>query len=110
LVKEVGSGVNESRPNLVSLLSDQLMTQLVVEQKDRLSRFCFRFIETHLELQRRTMEVVNPADNHKTDLLHDLARIVYAICGGQNSAATCQSEKPRMDKRESRRAAHHQKA
>ena len=80
LVKEVGSGVNDSRPKLLSLLKDPMITRLVVEQKDRLTRFGFRYIETPLEVQGRTIEVVKPAENHKEDLLHDLASIVYSIC------------------------------
>src|SRR2546429_5071270 len=44
LVKEVGSGVNDSRPKLLSLLRDPMITRLVVEQKDRLTRFGFRYI------------------------------------------------------------------
>jgi putative resolvase len=80
LVKEVGSGVNDSRPKLLSLLRDPLITRLVVEHKDRLTRFGFRYIETLLEIQGRMIEVVNPAENNKEDLLHDLASIVYSIC------------------------------
>jgi len=73
LVKEGGSGVNDSRPQLLSLLRDPLITRLVVEHQDRLTRFGFRFIETLLEVQGRTIEVVNPADNNREDLLHDKA-------------------------------------
>ena len=80
LVKEVGSGVNDSRPKLLSLLRDPMITRLVVEQKDRLTRFGFRYIEPLLEIQGRTIEVVNPAENNKEDLLHDLASVVYSIC------------------------------
>jgi len=80
LVKEIGSGVNDSRPKLLSLLKDPLITRLVVEHTDRLTRFGFRYIETLLEIQGRTIEVVNPAENNKEDLLHDLASIVYSIC------------------------------
>jgi len=80
LVKEVGSGVNDSRPKLLSLLRDPMITRLVVEHKDRLTRFGFRYIETLLEIQGRTIEVVNPAENNREDLLHDLASIVYSIC------------------------------
>lgn len=80
LVKEVGSGVNDSRPKLVSLLRDPMITRLVVEHKDRLTRFGFRYIETLLEIQGRTIEVVNPAENNREDLLHDLASSVYSIC------------------------------
>ena len=46
LVKELGSGVTDSRPKLLSLLRDPLITRVVVEQKDRLTRFGFRSIET----------------------------------------------------------------
>lgn len=80
LVKEVGSGVNDSRPKLLSLLRDPLITRVVVEHKDRLTRFGFRSIETLLAIQGRTIEVVNPAERNKEDLLHDLASMVYAIC------------------------------
>jgi predicted site-specific integrase-resolvase len=89
LVKEVGSGVNDSRPQLLSLLRDPLITRVVVEQKDRLTRVGFRYIETLLEIQGRTSEVVNPAENNREDLLHDLASIVYSICArlyGQRGA------------------------
>jgi putative resolvase len=45
IVKEIASGVNDSRPKLLALL------------KDRLTRFGFRYLETLLELQGRTIEV-----------------------------------------------------
>ncbi len=85
LVKEVGSGVNDSRPKLLSLLRDPMITRLVVEQKDRLTRFGFRYIETLLEIQGRTIEVVNPAENNKEDLLHDLASIITHFFDRRNS-------------------------
>jgi predicted site-specific integrase-resolvase len=53
---------------------------MVVEQKDRLTRFGFRYIETLLEIQGRTIEVAGPAENKKEDLFHDVASIVYRIC------------------------------
>ncbi len=85
LVKEIGSGVNDSRPKLLSLLRDPLITRVVVEHKDRLTRFGFRYIETLLEIQGRTIEVVNPGENNKEDLLHDLASIVMHFFGRRNS-------------------------
>lgn len=80
VVKEIASGVNDSRPKLLSLLRDASITLLVVEHKDRLTRFGFRYIETLLQLQGRKIEVVNVAENDKEDLLHDLASIVYSMC------------------------------
>ena len=47
-------------------------TVIVVEHKDRLTRFGFRYIETLLGQQGRRVEVVNLADNGREDLLDDL--------------------------------------
>lgn len=80
LVKEIGSGVNDSRPKLLSLLQDSSITMIVVEHKDRLTRFGFNYIESLLALQGRRIEVVNLADNGKEDLVHDLTSIVYSFC------------------------------
>jgi putative resolvase len=46
IVKEIASGVNENRPKWLALLKDQQSTRIVVEHKDRLTRFGFRFLET----------------------------------------------------------------
>ena len=45
VVKEIGSGVNDARPKLLHLLEDVSTTVIVVEHKDRLSRFGVRYIE-----------------------------------------------------------------
>lgn len=79
VVKEIASGVNDSRPKLLALLKDQQTTRIVVEHKDRLTRFGFRYLETLLELQGRTIEVVNLAENDKEDLIADLVAIVYSF-------------------------------
>ena len=80
VVKEIGSGVNDSRPKLLAILQDQRATRIVVEHKDRLTRFGFRYLETLLEVQGRTIEVVNTAENSTEDLLSDLASIMYSFC------------------------------
>jgi predicted site-specific integrase-resolvase len=59
IVKEVGSGVNDSRPQLLKLISDPTITRIVVEHKDRLTRFGFNYIEQLFKLQGRQIEVVN---------------------------------------------------
>jgi putative resolvase len=79
VVKEVGSGVNDSRPKFLNLLADPTITHIIVEHKDRATRFGFRSIETLLAQQGRTIEVVNQAENGKEDLLTDLVAIVYAF-------------------------------
>jgi len=80
LVKEIGSGVNESRPKLLALLEDQSISLIVVEHKDRLTRFGFRYIEMLLHGQGRALEVVNLAENGTEDLLADLSSIISSFC------------------------------
>jgi putative resolvase len=76
VVKEIGPGVNDSRPKLLTLLEDQSLTLIVVEHKDRLTRFGFRYLETLLRGQGRALEVVNLAENGTEDLLADLTAII----------------------------------
>ncbi|MEM6285062.1 MAG: IS607 family transposase, partial [Chloroflexota bacterium] len=80
VVKEVGSGVNDNRRQFIKLLADDSITHIVVEHKDRATRFGFRYIETLLEQSGRHIEVVNLAENGKEDLLEDLVAIIYSFC------------------------------
>jgi putative resolvase len=79
VVKEIGSGVNDNRAKFLALLEDQRITRIVVEHKDRATRFGFRYVEVLLRGQGRTLEVVNLADNDREDLLHDLVSVIYSF-------------------------------
>ena len=79
VVKEIGSGVNDSRPKFLKLLADSSITMIIVERKDRATRFGFRYLETLLEQQGRYLEVVNLADHGKEDLVTDLVAIIYSF-------------------------------
>ena len=80
VVKEIGSGVNDSRPKLLKLLTDPAMTIIVVEHKDRLTRFGFNSIDQLLAMQGRRVEVINQAENGKEDLMQDFVSIVTSFC------------------------------
>lgn len=80
VVKEVGSGVNDNRKKFLALLADDSVTRIVVEHKDRVTRFGFRYIETLLEQQGRAIEVVNLAEDEREGLLDDLVAVVYSFC------------------------------
>ena len=75
VVKEIGSGINDNRPQFLKLLRDPTITIIVVEHKDRATRFGFNYLETLLAQQDRRIEVVNTsttlstglADNDKED-------------------------------------------
>lgn len=79
VVKEIASGVNDARPKFLALLRDPTITTIVVEHKDRATRFGFRYLETLLELSGRGFEVVNLAENNREDLLVDLTSILYSF-------------------------------
>jgi len=80
VVKEIASGVNDSRPKLLSLLKDPSITRVVVEHRDRLTRFGFHYIDALFTVQGRTIEVVNPAQDDTEELLADLTSIIYRFC------------------------------
>lgn len=80
VVKEIGSGVNDNRPKFLALLADPSIGRIVIEHKDRGTRFGFRYIETLLKTYGREIEVVNQAENSTEDWLADFTSIVYSFC------------------------------
>ncbi len=80
VVKEIGSGINDTRPKLLKLLTDPSVGLIVVEHKDRLMRFGFNYIEQLLAMQGRKIEVINLAENGKEDLVQDFVSIVTFFC------------------------------
>ena len=79
-VMEVGSGLNDKRPKLESLLLDESVKKIVVEHSDRFSRFGMNYIEKLMKLQGREIEVVNMQDNDRNDLMQDFVSIITSFC------------------------------
>ena len=79
-IKEIGSGLNDSRPKLLELLSNKDIDIILVEHKDRLTRFGFKYIETLLETQGRKIEVINNLDDDKDDLIQDFVSVITSFC------------------------------
>ena len=78
VVKEVGSGVS-NRTKLAELLKDKGYRVLLVEHKDRLTRFGFNYIKLLLAEMGKEIEVVNETKDDKEDLLQDLIAIIYSF-------------------------------
>jgi len=85
VVKEIGSGVNDTRPKLMKLLTDPLVTRIVVEHKDRMTGFGFNYIEQLLKLQDRSIEVINLAENGKEDLVSIVTSFCARLYGQRRS-------------------------
>ncbi|HEY7094993.1 MAG TPA: IS607 family transposase [Ktedonobacterales bacterium] len=62
-VTEIASGLNEERPKLKKLLTDARVGVLVVERRDRLTRFGYSYIATLLEHEGRRVEAIFPTDD-----------------------------------------------
>jgi predicted site-specific integrase-resolvase len=97
VVKEIASGANDSRPMLLSLLKDTSVTLMVVEHRDRLTRYGFHSLETFFETQGRKIEVVNMAENDKEDLIADLVHgtALWATAGQTQNGTHCAGIKGR---------------
>jgi len=76
VVSEFGSGVNDNRLKLHKLLEGRNFDVLVVEHKDRLTRFGFRWFESLCPFK---IEVINIAENDVHDLMEDLVAILTSF-------------------------------
>ena len=79
-VTEIGSGLNDKRPKLEKLLTDESVKMIVVEHSDRLARFGLNYIKKLLELQGRKIEVINEQSNDRDDLMQDFVSIITSFC------------------------------
>lgn len=79
VVKECGSGVNDQRPQFLALLADTSITHIVVEHKDRCSRFGVAYIQTLLAAQGRELVIMNQAETGPDDLMQDFAAIITSF-------------------------------
>jgi hypothetical protein len=79
-IKEIGSALNDNRKQLIEILSSEKWDVIVVEHKDRLTRFGFNYIETLCKTKGKTIEVINNTDDKQEDLMGDLVSIVTSFC------------------------------
>ena len=79
VVKEIASGMNDKRKKLMDMLDDS-PTHIIVENKDRLTRFGFNYIEKLLNKQGCTVLVLNKDDNDEHDLLRDFVSVITSFC------------------------------
>lgn len=77
-VTEIASGLNDQRPQLTKLLLDTSITTIVVEHKDRLTRFGFHYIEQLLSMQGRKLEVIFPNET-ADDLVSDFVSVITSM-------------------------------
>lgn len=77
-VSELASGLNDNRPKLLKLLTDLSIGVIVVEHRDRLTRFGFNYIEQLMQTQGRRLEVIFPTDTDN-DLVDDFIASITSM-------------------------------
>jgi putative resolvase len=78
MVSELASGLNESRPKFLKLLTDASISTIVVEHRDRATRFGLSYIEQLLAMQGRRLEVIFSSDTDN-DLLDDFIAVITSM-------------------------------
>jgi len=79
VIKEIGSGLNDERKKLYNLLDDDSIKTIIVEHKDRFSRFGLNYIKLLLEKQGRELIIINEMDNDEDDLMQDFVSIITSF-------------------------------
>lgn len=79
VVKECASGLNDKRPKLERILKNPDVTRIVVEHKDRLTRFGFHYLEILAKQAGFEIEIINEAGNGKDDLMQDFVSIITSF-------------------------------
>jgi putative resolvase len=85
---EIASGLNDHRPKLSKLLTDPTLGTLIVEHRDRLTRFGYDYIRQLLETQGRHLEVLFPAAT-ENELVDDFVAVITSMAAriyGQRSS------------------------
>ena len=78
IVSELASGLNESRPKFLKLLTDARIGVIVVEQRERATRFGLTYIEQLMQMQGRRLEVIFPSDTDH-DLVDDFSAVITSM-------------------------------
>lgn len=76
IIKEFGSGLNDNRKLLSQVLKEGKYDKIIVEHKDRLTRFGFNYIQI---LTCGRIEVVNESKEEDEDITRDLISIIHCF-------------------------------
>lgn len=97
IVKEVGSGLNDSRPKLMELFEGKKNIQrIVVEHKDRLTRFGFNYLSALAKARGIEIIVADKTENQKDDLMLDFVSVITSFCARMYGQKIGKKKKDKM--------------
>ena len=88
VVKEIGSGLNGNRRGLRRIVGDPTVGMIVVEHRERLSRFGFEYVEAALAGRGARILVMDDGEL-EDDLVRDVTEVMTSLCArlyGRRSA------------------------
>jgi predicted site-specific integrase-resolvase len=77
---EVASGLNDDRIQLNKLLENDKITTIIVEHKDRLTRFGFNYIKTLTNRLGVKIIIVNESNDIVNDIMEDFISVITSFC------------------------------
>ena len=80
IVKEVASGLNDQRPKFQEIMEDEKVSLIIVENKDRLTRFRFNYIKTLSKFKDCEILIMNDISENGEDLMQDFISIITSFC------------------------------
>jgi putative resolvase len=89
VVSEVGSGMDGHRRKLTELLSDRAVMVIVVEHRDRLTRFGFEYLAASMSACGRRIVVLDATET-SDDVVRDVTEVLTSLCArlyGRGSAS-----------------------
>lgn len=72
--------MNDNRKKLLKILKDSKATILVVEHKDRLTRFGFNYIKETCNKFGCNIVILNPSETEEEDIIQDFVSIITSFC------------------------------
>mgnify|MGYP000903926744 FL=1 len=73
---EIGSGINDNRKKLNKVFEEAKATKLIVEHKDRLTRFGFNYIQQWAKKTQCEIIVINQSEGEREDIVQDFISMV----------------------------------
>jgi len=77
-VVEIASGLNDNRPKFLKLLADPSIGTIIVEHRDRGTRFGWSYLTTLLQAQGRRIEAIFPNET-QDDLVDDFVSLITSM-------------------------------
>lgn len=91
IYQEIDSGMNDDRKEFWHMI-DSMPAKIIIENRDRLTRFGFNYIERLLKLLGCSIEVVSQSDDTEQDLVKDLISLMTSFCGRLNGIRSMENK------------------